>query len=171
MQVPPAGMAASLRAGGVGLAAAVLSASKWREASSRFSEPDEDDAWDFDACCDQQAEAEPCIQEDFGYDTCGSTSSRLFIIFFFIIIPFHHHLHSCSALHIFDILLLTLFPFLSIASFLLISSLQHPSAKRFYTSGICLQCCCTSCARSSASRANTFALVLAFSYGCELSLQ
>ena len=128
MQVPPAGMAASLRAGGVGLAAAVLSASKWREASSRFSEPDEDDAWDFDACCDQQAEAEPCIQEDFGYDTCGSTSSRLFIIFF-IIIPFHHHLHSCSALHIFDILLLTLFPFLSIAFFLLISSLQHPQQR------------------------------------------
>ena len=71
MHVPPAGMAASLRAGGLGLAAAVLSASKWREASSRFSEPDEDDAWDFDACCEQQAEAEPCIQEDFGYDTCG----------------------------------------------------------------------------------------------------
>ena len=100
----------------------------------------------------------------------GLTSSRLFIIFF-IIIPFHHHLHSCSTLHIFDILLLTLFPFLSIASFLLISSLQHPSAKRSYTSAICLQCCCTSCARSSASRANTFALVFAFSYGCELPPQ
>ena len=71
MHAPPAGMAASLRAGGLGLAAAVLSASKWREASSRFSEPDEDDAWDFDACCDEQAEVEPCIEKDFGYDTCG----------------------------------------------------------------------------------------------------
>ena len=69
---PPAGMAASAStAGGLGLAGAVLCASKWREASSRFSVPDEDDAWDFDACCDQQAEAEPCNEDDFGYDTCG----------------------------------------------------------------------------------------------------
>ena len=171
MQVPPAGMAASLRAGGVGLAAAVLSASKWREASSRFSEPDEDDAWDFDACCEQQAEAEPCIQEDFGYDTCG---------WLYVFSALHHLLHHHS--------------FSSSSSLLLCASYlrhspSHPlpfsfyrffpshivpstsSAKRFYTSGICLQCCCTSCARSSASRANTFALVLAFSYGCELSPQ
>ena len=66
---PSPAMAAS--SGGLGLAAAVLCASKWQGASSRFSAPDEDDAWDFDACCDEQAEAEPCNHEDFGYDTCG----------------------------------------------------------------------------------------------------